>query len=142
MKKIKVLFILSILFVFNSCRNSCEINGIKISELIKVATDEPYCDLVKLSLENDVTALKKISRLNIRDGAGYEHGYIMIQIIENIGEKKYTNAIKDFSTTEKKDIYSYLQVGLEYGGNKLYRDKKVKDILPLFVESINDDLTE
>lgn len=135
MKNLKIILFV-ILFVFISCKNNCEINGIEISELLKISTNKPYCELVEKAINKDEQSLKEISELRILDGAGYEHGYVLIQIIEKIGEKKYVEIIKDFSTKEKETIYSYLRVGLEYGGNKLYKNRSVEDILPILSKNL------
>ncbi|WP_152537511.1 hypothetical protein, partial [Aquimarina pacifica] len=69
---------------------------------------------------------KKI-KINKSDPAGYDHGYVLVRLIEKIGKKEYLKAFEGLSLEEKKNILSYLREGLKYGGNKVYQYKKLDE---------------
>ncbi|KAA1242523.1 hypothetical protein F0000_25150 [Aquimarina sp. RZ0] len=133
MIRIKIISITILIIILVSCSGANKecIQGIKVSELLESATTNySYCSLIKKSIDLDSEALIKISTLPVFDAAGYEHGYVLINIVEKIGEDKYIAIISNIKKEDKKTIKSYLEVGLEYGGNKSYKDKELKEIFP------------
>lgn len=118
------------------CNNCSEIQGIEISELLNRQIDDSYCDLLDKAISLDKEAIIKISNYKISDAAGYDHGYVLIRLIEKIGEEKYLKALEGASIEEKTSIESYLWAGLEYGGNKIYQNKKLSEVFPLLAESL------
>lgn len=118
------------------CNNCSQVKGIKIPELLNRSVDESYCKLLERALELDKDAIIEISVFDVFDSASYEHGYVLIRLIEKIGEEEYLKAIKNVSVEQKKSIESYLWAGLEYGGNKIYSNKKLNEVLPLLAESL------
>ncbi|WP_132065995.1 hypothetical protein [Aquimarina spinulae] len=117
-----------------SCNNCNEIQGIEIPELLNRQIDDSYCDTLDKAIKLDKEAIIKISTYKISDAGGYEHGYVLIRLIEKIGEQEYLRAIENLSLEEKKSIESYLWAGLGYGVNKIYKTKKLNEVLPLLAE--------
>ncbi|WP_158237253.1 hypothetical protein [Aquimarina sp. MAR_2010_214] len=122
--------------MITSCNNCNEIQGIVISELLNRQINDSYCDILNKAIELDKEAIIKISTIEVSDAAGYDHGYVLIRLIEKIGEQEYLKALENVSTEQKKSIESYLWAGLEYGGNKIYSNKKLNEVLPLLAESL------
>ncbi len=111
-----------------SCKRHSDCQGITVSELLDINTNN-YCDLIEKSLAKNKDALKEISLLSIYDSASYEHGTVLVQIIEKVGEDFYVKSLGVLTSKEKNKIKSYLDVGLEYGGAK-YKDKALKKFFP------------
>ena len=135
MKRISFCFFLivtGLVFLF-SCNNSgCnEIEGIRISKLLQVSAKNNsyrYCDLVEKSLKGEKASLKTLSLLDIGDAAGYDHGIILVKIIQEIGSTTYLESLGNMSEGEKQKVKSYLEVGVEYG--EFGDDLTLKEMLP------------
>jgi len=133
MKKYCLLII--IVFLLFACNNDkCKnVQDIVVSNLILETIDSSknYCNLLDKAIRGDKSSIEKISLLNLYDGSGYDHGFVLIQLIEKIGEDSYIKALKKkgLSNDEKSKIKSYLDVGLEYG-SKENKNKMLKDIYP------------
>ncbi|WP_160112004.1 hypothetical protein [Aquimarina sp. AU58] len=137
MRKLHFFVMITIVYtMIMSCSNCREIQGIKISELLNRQIDDLYCDTLDKAIKLDKEAIIKISTYKISDAAGYDHGYVLISLIEKIGEQEYLKAIENLSLEEKSSIESYLWVGMEYGGNKIYEYKKLNEVLPLLAKSL------
>ncbi len=87
-----------------------------------------YCELVDKSLNNDINSIKKISLLEFYDGMTYEHGAVIIELIHEIGEEKYLEAIKDISSDEKNKLRVYLTAGFDFTQNPKFRNKDFKTL--------------
>ena len=65
--------------------------------------DSNYCDLVLQSLDKNRRSIVKISKVDLSDFASYQHGAVLVNIIEKYGEEEYVNEIfNNLSTEEKK----------------------------------------
>lgn len=74
-----------------------------------------YTRLVKLSLQKDLTALKKL--INFWCGGGsycYGHGILVVKIVGQIGEEPFIAIIPDLDEQEREWLKFLLEVGLEY----------------------------
>lgn len=138
MKLCKTLISLAF-FSIMSCH--CEVENIKVSELLDaVAYDRniDYCGLLKSSLKGNQKAIKDFSLLDLRDGTGYDHGSVLVDVILNIGEEKYLEAIKDISEEEKREFFYYIEAGMEYHYDEKISDKTPEQLFPkliLFLKS-------
>lgn len=73
-----------------------------------------YIKLVNQAMDKDTTALKELLLIdNIGDGAGYEHGDILIQLLENLGDDFYSNVLSTVPTNQKKILQEYFFVGMD-----------------------------
>lgn len=125
MKLYKTLISLVFFFII-SCH--CKVENIKVSESLDAVAyerDIDYCGLLKSSLKGNQKAIKEFSLLDFGDGTSYEHGSVLVDVILNIGEDKYLEAIKDISEEEKREIFSYIEVGTMY-----HYDEKISDKIP------------
>ncbi|MBO7587498.1 MAG: hypothetical protein J6T13_10050 [Bacteroidales bacterium] len=65
-------------------------------------------------MDKDTTALKELLMINnIGDAAGYEHGDILIQLLENLGDDMYSNVLSTVPTTQKIKLQDYFCVGMD-----------------------------
>lgn len=90
-----------------------------------------YCELVNRSLNGEERAIILLSKVDIGDAAGYQHGAVLIEIIDLIGEEKYIDYYKNLSIYNRRLIYNlFLPVGLEYTNNKKYEGQKIEVAFP------------
>ena len=118
MKRIFVIFFLFSIMVFMSfaCSRQKEISGIEVSELLLVVLEEKnidYCELLSEAIKGNESSIREISLLKINDGAAYDHGAVLVDLIELIGEDKFVQSIKSTSDIEKKWIKGYIEAGIE-----------------------------
>ncbi|HBT73482.1 MAG TPA: hypothetical protein DEB37_14905 [Lysinibacillus sp.] len=129
----KIISILLLFLLVNSCSNKCVVAGIEVSELLGTAAKEKsidYCGLLKVALSGDKNAVKKLSLLEFGNAVGYEHGEVIVDLITVIGETEYIKAISTANKEQKNLINSYIDVGLEYGNNPLLKGNDFKSAFP------------
>lgn len=121
--------------ILQSCQKStCKLpSGNSVSDLLITVSNEHnynYCQLLESALKGDNNSIKKLSLLDFSDAAGYDHGAVLIELIHEIGPKKYTNALTSTSKEQKNLIEGYLDVGLMYGFRKEYENKPLREVYP------------
>jgi len=120
MKLLFILFYVIVPFsIFNSCIDpKCRgVGDVYVSsDLLYVTKRENinYCHLVRKSLKFDYESVKNISLLQFYDGAGYEHGSVLLDIIDVIGEEQYIELLNGITDEEKKKIDLNLHLGLHF----------------------------
>lgn len=123
MNKIKTMLLGFLSVAIFGCNPKCEVKGIYATELLLTVASEKgidYCDILSLATVNDTSAIKQLSLMNFENAVGYDHGIVLVELVEMIGEKNYINAIKELNPDELNRVESYFDVGLEYG----VKDKK------------------
>lgn len=128
MKRIKISILILLIGVFSILifnrffKNSCTYGTIHISPTLYEAAKNRnynYCELVECSLNSSKICILKISKINnINNAAGYEHGEIMLQLIDSLGEDYYIDVIGNLSDYEKRNLLGYLSIGLQYDSSK------------------------
>jgi len=121
MRKLK-LILLTLSFI--SCGDySCK-NEVISESLLEFAINNEYnyCQLYSESLKGDLQSIKEISLLSFYDGLVYEHGWVLIHLINALGEEKYLKSLTDTDLNERKKICSYLRAGLYQGNIKETRE--------------------
>jgi hypothetical protein len=76
-----------------------------------------YCELVNEALQGDVGAIANLSKVEVHDGATYQHGRVLIKVIEKLSETKYIAVLANFTDKEKKLVYYSLWAGLQYNSD-------------------------
>ncbi|MBQ6724949.1 MAG: hypothetical protein IJQ89_00065 [Bacteroidales bacterium] len=142
MKKASKIILISSIIVFLCC--ACwghkEINGIEVSELLLVVSEEQnidYCKLLNEATKGNESSIKEIALLDFSDGAAYDHGAVLVDLIEKIGEEKFVQSFKSLIVREKKWIKGFLEVGIEYGGNVNMQGQTLKDVFPKIYDFLN-----
>lgn len=135
MKRIKIGVILILIgsiciLTFNSIfKNSCTYGTIYVSPTLYEAAqnkDCNYCELVECSLNNSTRCILNISKINnINNAAGYEHGEVMLQLIDSLGQDYYINVIENLNRDERRNLLGYLSVGLQYNSSKINIDRVI-----------------
>ena len=114
-----------------------DVKGIYVKEELRIATDDHwginYCNLLDNAIDGDNKSIRELSLLDYSgDGEpSYDHGNVLVKLIDCIGEKKFISALgNNLSTKERNSIRDYLLVGLEYGDTK-HKGQKINDAFPL-----------
>ena len=100
--------------------SSCNTNKISIpntleTDLRNKSNYRYYCQLVNKSIQGDTLALKEIMLISdIYDGAGYEHGCIMIEIMKAIGDNQFNKGLNRLSDSQKENVKQYIDVGIDF----------------------------
>ena len=141
-KKIFVLLIGSLL-LFSCCRHSCSAElGFRIDyylfEDIKI-DGKSYCNLINKALKGDKKSIIGLSKVKVFDFASYQHGAVLIEVIDDITESEYLKLTRSLSVEEKHLIYYYVMAGLEYTPNKKYSGKEIEKAFPVLTREIKDD---
>jgi len=121
----KQLFIL-ISILFYGCQEQPKI---PISNTLEIALGNKYstyvCKLNK-AFKKDTTALLDFFKINyINDGAGYDHGFILFQLMKVYGDREFSNTLQKTTESELSDLRQYFEVGID--ANDKYKDEMKKE---------------
>ena len=129
MTRILTISLLLIFLTLNSCKQE-ETNGIEIAETLYVhqdyKTNKELRKLINEALDQNEKAIPKLTNFPCGGGAGcYDLGFVLTQIIYQIGENDFNQMVLLLDTNEIKGLRSLIRVGLEYGDHN--NDGKVDD---------------
>lgn len=130
-KKILLCVMLSVCFL--NCSRQKVINGIEVSELLQIVSKEQhinYCKQLNEATKGDTTSIKQLALLEIYDGAGYDHGGVIVDLINIIGEDKFIQSLTTINKEQKQIVKGYIEVGLEYGNNPNSQTQSFKKAFP------------
>ena len=121
--------------------NKC-INGIYVSELLINVSNEKhhtdYCKVLKKATENDENSIRQLVLLEYYDGTSYDHGSVIVDIIELLGEEAFLKAISTIEDRQKKYVASIIKAGLEYGNNPRLQGLSFKEAFPSVFDYISN----
>ena len=131
------LFVILLIIVVLSCntKNCKNVAGIEVSDLLDYHTSNreiEYCAMLKQALTGEPSKLELFILLDIYDGAGYDHGIVISEIVEFFGEAKFIELTEGLTQKQKKKVLSYMEVGVEY--DKM-RQQDMKTEFPILTES-------
>ena len=134
-KALLVSILLSIILLagITNCSRSKVINGIHVSELLLVVANEQntdYCKMLRKAIEGDFPSIRQLTLLDISDGASYDHGAVIVDLIEQVGEDIFVQALDSISLKQKEQIKSYIEAGLEYGSHTEWNSQMFEDAFP------------
>ena len=116
MKKISVrgillFFALSVCLVFLlwtylvSNTGDRYVNGIYVSELLRISSNRKYtanyCELLNKAIAKDANSIKQLTLLDFGDAAGYDHGTVIVDLIDLIGEEKFIQSLGTINEKQK-----------------------------------------
>ena len=136
-------FLLILLVTLVGCKNNSVVNGIEVSELLIISANNQHVNYRKLlreSTEGNAKSTKELALLKFYDASGYDHGAVIVDLIDLIGEDKFIQSLSMINKKQKKDIEGYIEVGLEYGNNPKFQNKSIKEAFPkiyFFLMSFN-----
>lgn len=129
----KILLFAMLSFFFINCNRTRSVNGIVISELLLIVSNNQninYCKILKEAIMGNTASIKKLTLLDFDDSVGYDHSVVIVDLIDSIGEDKFIQSIGTISKEQKNKISSYLTAGLEYGNNPNLRGRTVNEAFP------------
>ena len=116
------------ILMYSSCNNKSEkVHGIDVSPLLTEVAKEQnidYCKLLENALKGDTNSILQISLLEFYDGCGYDHGAVLVDLIQMIGEDTYIKSIRTTNEAQRYRILGYLEVGLLYATPNMYDSNK------------------
>lgn len=96
-----------------------------------------YCKLLDNSLRKDSASLNMFVTLECFDGeAAYCHGTIIVEIIERIGEDYFIYSTQRLPINKRKEILSYIDVGIAYRYDKI-DPRSTKEVFPKIFYVLN-----
>lgn len=108
-----VVLILSLCYIFRPADKPC----IPVSENLEIylGFDYPnYVDLLNQSCKKDTASMIKFLKTNSIEGAdGYDHGSVLCDLMEKVGDEFVLSSLKKLSNAEIKNLIGYLSVGLD-----------------------------
>lgn len=116
----RLFLIIIVLTTLSSCTTRTSVDGVRIGNTLQeqqdVSTNKRLGELIHQSLNHNADAVAELLRFPCGGAAGcYDLGSVITQIAYNVGEKNFSEMIKNFPKEQKRDILNYLEVGLEYG---------------------------
>lgn len=135
MKKVLITLVSLFLMLYGSCnKKSVKVHGIDVSPLLTEVAKEQnidYCKLLENALKGDTNSILQFSLLEFYDGCGYDHGAVLVDMIQMIGEETYIKSIRTTNEAQRYQILSYIEVGLLYTtSNMYYPNKTVENVFP------------
>jgi len=127
-----ILFITFIILV-----GCVEHSQLPISNTLELALGNKHSQYVKQlnkSCHHDNSALVDFLKINyISDAAGYDHGFIIHQLMKQCGDTEFLSALEKLTDKELDIVHQYLEVGVD--ANEKYR-QEVKNNYPLSAEKM------
>ena len=117
-----------------------DVDGIYVEEELRIATDNhhgiSYCKLLKKAINGNQEDIKKLILLDFSGAgaAGYDHGDVLVKLIDRLGEETIISSLGSQLTEEEKGgIEAYIAVGLEYGSNP-HQGQPPEEAFPLLYD--------
>ena len=117
-----------------------DVKGIYVEEELRIVTDDyhgiSYCKLLNKAIEGNQEDIKKLILLDFSGAgeAGYDHGDVIVKLIDRLGEETIISSLGNQLTEEEKGrIEAYISVGMEYGSNP-HHGQKPEVAFPLLYE--------
>lgn len=128
-----LLIISAFLLLAGACFGNRKVGEIEVSELLLIAAKEQntdYCSLLKGSINGNCNDIRRLALLDFHDGAGYDHGAILVKLIGIIGEDMFIQSISGIGNEKKQEIKNSIAVGLEYGDNSDLNKLSIEQAFP------------
>lgn len=106
-----------------------------VSNNLEIALGNKYSNYVNelnKAFQKDTTALIKFLEISyINDAAGYDHGFILFQLMKENGDKNFAYALTRITYKDLNIVRQYFEVGID--ANDKHRDE-IKIHFPLSSE--------
>ena len=110
------------------------VRGIYVSEMLNTYAyencDVDYCDLLSDAVRKKNDAVKKLVLLDMEGSALSDHGCVIVDLIDKIGEESFVHELGSLSWDEEKKIITYLLAGLDYTNGE-HQGQKLEDAFPV-----------
>ena len=121
---------------------SCKVQPkISIANTLEIALDNhnkysEYVNILNKAFEKDSTALLSFFKIDyIYDAAGYDHGYILFQLLKIYGDKKFSNILQKANEKDLNNVRVYFEVGMD--SNSDYQNDEIKKAYPISSKILN-----
>lgn len=134
-------------FVLYSCNSdNCSKNvGFKLDyhrfKDVRV-NGKTYCELVNKSLKGDKKSILNLSKISIGDFGSYQHGAVLIEVIDKVTIVEYLKIVSSLNEKEKKKLYYTIWAGLEFTPNPKYESKNIQKLFPELTELLDSNKKE
>lgn len=143
MTRVLTISILLCTLTLISCKEK-ETNGIIIAETLYIhqdyGTNKELRNLIQDALSENEKAIPKLTNFPCGGGAGcYDLGFVLTQIIYQVGEEKFNQMVLRLDRNEIKGLRSLIRVGLSYGDNNhdgIMDDKRIENEFPILNETL------
>lgn len=133
MKRRFLMLIITMLLCSCNTDNCSEKLGFKLDyhlfDDIKI-NGKSYCDLVNEAMSGNKESVLELSKINIGDFASYQHGAVLIEVIDKLSEPEYLKIIESLDDKERKAVYYKIWAGLEFTPNPKYEKKHIEVAFP------------
>lgn len=112
-KVLKTLLFVFVLFLFSCTPEPM----VETTENIEIALGSRYSTYVKMlnsAAKGDTIALNQfICSWDFSDGVVYDHGWVLIQLIEKVGDESYARSLKSLNKKELENVKGYIEAGID-----------------------------
>lgn len=116
--------------LFTWCKSSKKCEKLGIINIDQQYISYNYCDCIEDAIENkDLPSFKKIILMDV-DGNGYNHGSVIIFIIDELGEDNLIKFLKEFNEKEVIKFYSNIAPGFDDTNDEKYKGKNIRKAFP------------
>jgi hypothetical protein len=116
--RITLLYSLSTI-LFYSCQSKPQI---PLSDNLKTALGNKYSGYVGMlnkSIKGDTVNMHSFLEIDyIGDGGGYDHGWVLVQLLKKVGDAKFVNVLHSLDKKKLLNVKEYFNVGIDNGGKK------------------------
>lgn len=115
----RIIYTLAIVLLLTSCSDYISVDGIHISthlcEIAKENYGVNYANLLEESLEGNDDSIKGFVSLSFDGAYAYEHGEIIVELIDRIGSEQFLTTIETLNVADRTCLLSLIYAGMEYG---------------------------
>lgn len=137
----KIIYIVALIFL-SSCEYNCKNEaGIEVTELLHNHTSNreiKYCDILKGAVKGEVDKLYELLGLDIYGAASYDHGIVLVNLVNYFGEEKFIRLTSKISSETKENTLYNLKVGLLYYPPVIKTDVDLELEYPLLLKEWSD----
>jgi hypothetical protein len=115
-----VTFPFSVLtLLFYSCQSK---PAIPISDNLKIALGNKYpgyIETLNKATKGDTLNIRRVLEIDyIGGGGGYDHGWLLVQLMKKIGDEKFVSILHSFDKMKLENVKHYFEVGIDNGEKK------------------------
>ena len=120
--------IIVIAILFYGCTEQPKI---PISNTLEIALDNhskysEYIRTLNKAVDKDSTALLNFFKIDyINDAAGYDHGFILVQLMKIYGDKKFSDILQMTNDQDLRKVRQYFEVGIDAKSNSEKNEMKI-----------------
>ena len=91
--------------------------AVPISNTLEIALDSNltnYVELLNSSFKGDTLSLSEFLKIDyIYGAASYDHGEIVLQVLEKLGDEKFNNTVLTLSNKQQTNLKMYILTGMD-----------------------------